>query len=241
MEYKMSAAAWVGRRHQELGVPCQDCFALERSEDARVCCAALADGAGSRTRSELGAACVTRCVSRLLCGEFDALWETEDLAGYLVRRCVQALALEEPPVYELASTLLFFAGHSDGRWIAGHLGDGVQIHVGDDGALSVFSPPENGAYQNETFFLTAPDAAEHLRLRRGRSEGPGSLLLMSDGMSESLYQYATGTPAPACRKVAQWLRDGDEEAVSQALEQNMKQVFSLRTGDDLSLAAVCWE
>ena len=37
------------------------------------------------------------------------------------------------------------------------------------------------------------------------------------------------------------LRDGDEEAVSQALEQNMKQVFSLRTGDDLSLAAVCWE
>ena len=67
----MSAAAWVGRRHQELGVPCQDCFALERSEDARVCCAALADGAGSRTRSELGAACVTRCVSRLLCGEYD--------------------------------------------------------------------------------------------------------------------------------------------------------------------------
>lgn len=117
----------------------------------------------------------------------------------------------------------------------------MQIHVGDDGALSVFSPPENGAYQNETFFLTAPDAAEHLRLRRGRSEGPGALLLMSDGMSESLYQYATGTPAPACRKVAQWLRDGDEEAVSQALEQNMKQVFSLRTGDDLSLAAVCWE
>ena len=98
-----------------------------------------------------------------------------------------------------------------------------------------------GPCETNPFPSAVPAGPERLRLRRGRSEGPGSLLLMSDGMSESLYQYATGTPAPACRKVAQWLRDGDEEAVSQALEQNMKQVFSLRTGDDLSLAAVCWE
>lgn len=237
MEYKMSHAIWTGRRHQAENIPCQDRTAAERR--GPVCCAALADGAGSRSSSDIGAACVTRYAAGLFCQRFEELWEMEDLAGYLAQGCAGALAREEPPIYELASTLLFFAAHEDGRFLSGHLGDGVQILV-EDGLLSVFSPPENGTYQNETFFLTGDDAAQHLRTRRGRLEGPGALLMMSDGLAESLYQYASGTPAPACRKVAQWLQDGGEEAVSQALERNMEQVFSQRTGDDLSLAVVAW-
>ena len=221
MEYKMSHAIWTGRRHQAENIPCQDRTAAERR--GPVCCAALADGAGSRSSSDIGAACVTRYAAGLFCQRFEELWEMEDLAGYLAQGCAGALAREEPPIYELASTLLF----------------GVQILV-EDGLLSVFSPPENGTYQNETFFLTGDDAAQHLRTRRGRLEGPGALLMMSDGLAESLYQYASGTPASACRKVAQWLQDGGEEAVSQALERNMEQVFSQRTGDDLSLAVVAW-
>lgn len=239
MEYKISRAACTGRHHLAAGLPCQDKTALCRREEAF--CAALADGAGSRADSAQGAACVTQCAAELLAGRFEDLWALENaaLAGELLRACLRALNGLEPPIRELACTLLFFAAHADGRFLSGHLGDGVQILVREDRS-SVFSPPENGAYPNETFFITGEDAVQHLRLRRGRLEGPGALLLMSDGMGEALYQRDTGLPAPACRTIARWLREGDEDTISQALEANMRQVFSRHSGDDLSLVAAAW-
>lgn len=239
MEYKISLAAYTGRRHQAEGLPCQDKVCLARTE--HVFCAALADGAGSRENSELGAACVTEYVAGLLTEGFEDLWtmEPEALAERVTEDCVRALAQLEPPIYELASTLLFFAGHKDGRYLAGHLGDGVQILV-DEAGPRVFSPPENGVYQNETFFITAEDAADHLRLKKGTLTGEAALLLMSDGMAESLYQHRTATPASACRTISGWLREGDEAVISEALRQNMEKIFSAHSGDDLSLIVITW-
>lgn len=237
MEYKVSHAVCTGRHHRAAGLPCQDKIALVRGEG--VFCVALADGAGSRTDSDLGADCVTRCTAELLAGEFDRLWALGDeLAEYLIETCVHALAQLEPPVYEMACTLLFFAGHEDGRYLSGHLGDGIQIAV-KDGAAAVFSPPENGDYQNETFFITSLDAKEHLRIRRGKTEDSGALLLMSDGTAEVLFQRSTGIPAPACITIADWLQEGgSEETISQALASNMREVFIRHCGDDFSLAVI---
>lgn len=240
MEYKISYAVHTGRYHQADGIPGQDKVYLCRNEQAA--CAALADGAGSRRNSGAGAECVTRHVSRLLAEEFDALWDMTDaaLTAHLIRECVQVLMEQAPPIYELASTLLFFAGHRDGRFLSGHLGDGVQVLVEQD-RMEIFSPPENGEYQNETYFITAADADRHLRLRRGTLNSPGALLLMSDGMAESLYKKDTGTPAPACRTIAGWLHGGEEDTISEALEDNMERIFSEHSGDDLSLAVVVWK
>ena len=240
MEYKVSQAVCAGTRHQAEGLPCQDRTSTERSGD--VICCALADGAGSRSSSEVGAACVTRFVSGLFCQAFEALWAMEDgaLARRITELCCAALARQAPPIYDLACTLLFCAAHRDGRFLAGHLGDGIMI-LEQGGQLSVFSPPENGAYRNETFFITGEDASEHLRIRRGVWAQPGTLLMMSDGTAESLYHYATQAPAPACRILAQWLREGDEETVSAALGENMEQIFSAHTGDDMSLILLNWQ
>ena len=240
MEYKVSQAVCTGTRHQTEGLPCQDRTGTERGGD--VICCALADGAGSRSSSEVGAACVTQFVSGLFCQAFEALWAMEDcaVARRIVELCCEALARQTPPIYDLACTLLFYAAHRDGRFLAGHLGDGIMI-LEQSGQLSVFSPPENGTYHNETFFITGEDAAEHLRIRRGIRTQPGTLLMMSDGTAESLYHYATQTPAPACRILAQWLREGDEDAVSGALRENMEQIFSSHTGDDMSLILLNWQ
>lgn len=239
MEYKISFAAYTGRHHRAMGLPCQDKVALDRRED--VFCATLADGAGSRENSHLGATCVTEHISRVLSARFEDLWAMDPpaLSNLLISECLEALGELEPPIYELASTLLFFSAHADGRYLSGHLGDGVQILVSEQ-VPRVFSPPENGAYQNETFFITAEDAAEHLRLRKGILTEEGSLLLMSDGMAESLYQHSTGTPANGCRTIAAWLREGEENIISQALEQNMEKIFSAHSGDDLSLIVITW-
>lgn len=238
--YKASCGVYTGQYHQMEGSPCQDKIALHQTRE--VLCAALSDGAGSRPDSGLGAACVTRHVSQLLCSQFDMLWtmEPDSLANLLVQSCQTQLAQEDPLLDALACTLLFFAGHQDGRYLAGHLGDGVQILVQGD-QLSVFSPPENGDALNETFFITEDRAAEHLRLRRGHWVASGALLLMSDGMSASLYQQETGQPAPGCRTLAKWLRQKDETTMDQVLFDNMDRLFSRHSPDDLSLVLLVWE
>ena len=59
-------------------------------------------------------------------------------------------------------------------------------------------------------------------------------------MAESLYQRTTGVPAAACKRMAQWLLEGEEDTVSQALADNMAHIFSQRSGDDLSLVLLAW-
>lgn len=239
-EFEVSSAVCTGRAHRNAGLPCQDQIAIRRGEGT--ICTALADGAGSRPRSETGAACVTACVSGALSERFEEFWPLEDpaLADRLVQLCLSALARQKLPVYDMACTLLFFAAHQDGRFLAGHLGDGVMISATEAG-LRVFSHPENGADTSETFFITGPDAGEHLRLFRGQLPESGTLLLMSDGMAESLYQRSTETPAPVCGRIAQWVHEGDPEIVSQSLERNMETLCAQRSADDLSLIAAAWE
>ena len=64
---------------------------------------------------------------------------------------------------------------------------------------------------------------------------------MSDGTADSLYRYADGTPAAACLTLAAWLRDGEEEIISQALRDNLEGTFANRTSDDMSLILLSWE
>src|SRR4051794_19373 len=52
--YTAAAAAVRGRAHQELGLPCQDAFALGEARGG-VLVAAVADGAGSAALAEVGA------------------------------------------------------------------------------------------------------------------------------------------------------------------------------------------
>lgn len=242
MKYKISQAWCTGRAHLEQGMPCQDKVYLVRGEE--VFCAALADGAGSRKYSEYGAQCVSACVTEQVCARFDCLWEMDakELAVLLVEECLSALSQMKLPLDELGCTLLFFAAHRDGRFLSGHLGDGVQILVeGEEERLSVLSEPENGARRNETYFVTSYNAGSHLRIQRGTLCAPGAVLLMSDGPEACLYRYGDKTPAEACRTMARWLRDGEEQTVSHALKDHMELMFSEYSGDDMSLFVITWD
>ncbi len=237
MKYKVSSAVYAGTRHQRELVPCQDCVHIVR--DCPVLCCALSDGAGSCANSRQGAECVTAVVTEVLCHEFECIWEMEpdEEAQFVIQQCYTALAAQEPPIHEMACTLLFCACHQDGRFLSGHLGDGVMVLEQAD-ILSVFSYPENGEYQNETYFITGEQAEKHLRLRRGIWSKEGTLLLMSDGTADSLFEYATRKPAAACRTLAAWLRDGDEAVIDAVLLKNMEKKFTAHTTDDMSLILI---
>lgn len=241
MVYKISQAACTGEAHRAGGKPGQDMVSCIRG--GQVSCVALADGAGSKLYSGIGAEIATVAVSRLMCDRFDEFWPMEDglLAGLVVDACAAKMAVTTLPLDEMSSTLLFFAAHRDGRYLAGHIGDGVMVRVDwPEGEPVLFSPPENGRYINETFFVTMPCAEEHLRVYRGRLEGEGAVVLMSDGAGESLYQRQQRLPAPACATFARWLRDGEEEVISTALKKNLEQVLSQNCADDLSLSIMTW-
>ena len=121
-------------------------------------CVALADGAGSRSRSEIGAEVVVRTTLRLLSAQFDAIYEMCVDAEESARRHIHNRLLEsvrraasrhDCDVRALASTLLFVA-HKGHRFLAGHIGDGLIAQIDEGGTPHTLSPPDNGEFANET-------------------------------------------------------------------------------------------
>lgn len=81
-----------------------------------------------------------------------------------------------------------------------------------------------------------PSAAEHLRTFRGRVEGAFQALLTSDGCGDSLYDWEAGRPAPAVDTMCGWLTRRDGPAVTEIIIDQLTDLFSFLSEDDLSIA-----
>lgn len=241
--HRVSCGRTVGRSHAATLTPCQDFVSVYRS--STMACIALADGAGSRPKSEHGAEAVVREVLRVLSSEFDDFYlrccsEPNELGKLLHQRLVTALCNEAArqacDVDALASTLLFVA-HKDNRFIAGHIGDGVIAKVDETGTPTTLSFPENGEYANTTVFVTDIKAAAHLRLYCGETK-PNFLgfVIMSDGCAESLYDKKLAQPATAIAKLLTWNKDLSRPKIKSILTGNLEGAFSKKSTDDCSLA-----
>ena len=139
------------------------------------------------------------------------------------------------PPEECYCTLLFYAAHADGRWLCGHIGDGYIFRIRQDTAV-VFSAPENGHAINETYFLSEPGAAQHLRIRSGELHEPYAVLLTSDGGGDTLFDRQQQQPAPAVERLCDWLTENDEKTVTEALAHVIKEKMIPATEDDVSVA-----
>lgn len=240
MQYKISSAMATGTLHSQSGLDIEDRVHICRTDT--VICGVLADGAGSRASSALGAETVTEAMAQLLSEAFEEQWALSpgQRANCWVNHCLTALERQTPPLYDMGCTLLCYAAHKDGRYLSGHIGDGIMV-LYSEGELLTFSDPENGAYPNETYLVTDEDAVVHLRLQQGCRSAGGTLLMMSDGTADSLYIHAEKKPATACRIMAQWLQEGDEDTISQVLQNHLEQLFSRYTHDDMSLIMIDWK
>lgn len=195
-----------GYRHRRQGLPCQDACTFTVS--ASVTVLAVADGAGSRPRSEEG--------SRLA---------VELAAEHFGRRA--AAAADRPPgdgVHELladafhdVSKVFLDTTGADAQdfattltvvvlapgWL-GHLtvGDGfVVLRAGtEDGERQFHLLPQTKApseYSNETVFLTSQDAARWVHTDCVSDAGVDGVLLSTDGLAQAaLSLTGAGGPAP---------------------------------------------
>lgn len=208
-------------------------------------CIALADGAGSRAKSEVGAEVVVRTTLRLLSAQFDEIYAMCVAAEESARRHIHDRLLESLrraasrhgcDVRALASTLLFVA-HKGDRFLAGHIGDGLIAQIDEGGTPQTLSPPDNGEFANTTVFVPDPTAVERFRLFYGGPERSASgYVVMSDGCAESLYDKRTGNPAPAISKLLSWNHELSRKKMDGILGANLQQAFSKKSADDCSLA-----
>ena len=186
-------ASVAGTAHQ--GGVCQD-HADGRvvvGPDGPVLIAAVADGAGSATHSDIGARVAVEAF--LIAAEANAFATITDdtLRGWIdSARAAVARAAEERGVLlrQMACTLLVAVIGSTWAWFA-QIGDGLIVFDGLEPAGLAFAFwPDSGEYVNTTRFLTDADYAS--RLRSDRLSRPVSrLALLTDGLQMLAIDYKT--------------------------------------------------
>jgi tetratricopeptide (TPR) repeat protein len=243
MAVKLSNYSEIGRGHLKNNMPCQDFSYSFKKDDFYI--SVVCDGAGSCKYSQYGAEIVAKCVSNLVCRCFDELYIINE---YVNKKYVSMLIVSEVmdeltnkskelncDIKELSSTLLFVAV-KNGRYLAGHIGDGV-IGIVKNGETDVLSYPDNGEYANITYFITGEYAIDRLRTYSGLCDDDvRGFILMTDGASDSIYHKRDKTLAKICVKLINCLKDISEEECCQFLEKLLKEEIVKRTIDDCSIA-----
>ncbi len=242
--WKMANASVAGFSHIEQSVPCQDAYAVQVTP-AGFLIAVVSDGAGSARRAAEGSRIVSdfliQAIHKTLPTsiKFDessrATWQV-----YLHQRILEVRAeLERTSldglIEEFNSTLIGTVVGANGG-VFFHIGDGAACATSFDFSEAVISPPENGEFANETYFVTDPHWEQHLRV----TFFPDRLthvLLMSDGVTPfAMANGHKGPFQPFFLPVSRFLESHDQEEGERALAATLK-ADSIRqiTGDDKTL------
>lgn len=249
--WRAAAASVIGTQHENAGGRCEDAWHITRrmvgGADQEVVAACVCDGAGSAKNGWLGASLVSKLVATWLVDSFLGAFEIdkEDLGRTMVatlKRPLRRLASKSGmQLREFACTIVSVAVAQDGRWIAFHLGDGGIIGQFQEG-LKAICVPKKGEFANETFFITDHDASTSIDVQTSnlyeRETGPVGFALFTDGVETSLLNRRSLHVAPALKPMLGWLIGNSEQEVSEAIKDNLLNVFRQKSGDDCTLALV---
>ncbi|MEP9360397.1 PP2C family serine/threonine-protein phosphatase [Sphingomonas sp. KR3-1] len=191
--WRAAGCSLVGPSHVARGAGCDDAFGWALADPGLVAC--VCDGAGSARFGADGATALAASVSKGIAAALVTPDARQDDAGWLeaqvcaavaaARGALEALALDRGAALRDFHATLVGAVLSGGRALLFHIGDGAALAMrrGEGGAwaAAAISPPENGEYGNETYFVTLSDWRE--RLRFTWVDGFDALLLMTDGVT----------------------------------------------------------
>ncbi|WP_436775779.1 PP2C family serine/threonine-protein phosphatase [Yinghuangia sp. YIM S09857] len=205
-----------GYRHRREGVPCQDAWAEAATgpEHARVVVLAVADGAGSRPRSDEG--------SQLAVHLATAYFAERVRTAHLFANSTGATAVDGRAAHELLGDtflevrdeFLRRTGENGGRpddfattltvvvlaptWIGyASVGDGfVILRAGSDGGTPLYhllpQPEAVSEYSNETVFLTSRDAPRRFHTECVLDPEANGVLLSTDGLAQAAISWFGG-------------------------------------------------
>jgi hypothetical protein len=244
MHWKAGGISVAGFSHVDEGIPCQDAHAFKIRADGWLV-AAVADGAGSAVKSQIGAQAYVSAVVDRFSAEPDLPTMTDEamVASFIdeVNSTTQILldtgvdegAPTEVSRSDFAATIVMVVGHQDGGRFF-HVGDGAAIALKlTDSAEATISKPQNGEYANETYFVTMDDWEDHLRVSSFANTFD-TVLLMSDGVTPMAMTKGCEAPFPSfVRPVVEYLLKVDSEVGQAALLKTLTQdKIRAITGDD---------
>jgi serine/threonine protein phosphatase PrpC len=247
LTWQVVGAAVQGISHQKLDLPCQDALDY-RIFPGGVLLIALADGAGSAERADLGARCaVDSALEALSSGLEEASNQDaailEDLMqnAFAAARCgLELLADEEQQDLRDFATTLTCAVVLPGRLAIGQIGDGAIVVRDGSGSYLTATRAQRGEYANETYFLSQEEALEHVEVQV--IEGPiQALAAMSDGLTRLALKMPSYEPyVPFFQPLFAYIEGAPPAHLNGNAEQQMaaflaSERVSARTDDDKTL------
>lgn len=237
----------MGKKHEGRGVPCED-YSLATQRDG-VSVVVVADGAGSKqyTHARFGSKSACETVSELLINYFDALYyeNREAAVRSLIIASVHigfANLIEQYKLdsLERLSCTLLFCAVKDRRVLIGHIGDGLIAGVSASGIRPITMPQNDNA--GRTYFVTAPHAADYLRIVKTTTDDFHGIALMTDGVQDSVYDDASGLCKPVIARMVEYCAQSREKAekdITAVLSQYV--VGASNNSDDSSLGILLFD
>jgi cell division protein FtsL len=176
-QWVFSGASSTGTSHKTTKTPCQDAFQISQKDDwlAMV----VSDGAGTAKYADKGSQFVSKFFSEALIAlslEIDQKGPGSWVTDFLVQKITEIRSqfremANSDRLNDYHSTLVACLLGKNGGFLI-QIGDGAIFGGGakkekDKTQLAVdsfISPPENGEYANETFFITENSWIRHLRV-----------------------------------------------------------------------------
>jgi len=243
-QWHVSATSVCGSSHEKLGTPCQDASCWITHEN-NILLAAVADGAGSASHSEIGAQiAVQTAVETLhaepnlenrLCSDPNTFKTvlTHTLKTALKAIKKEAITRDIKP-RELASTLIAIIA-TPHLIATAQIGDGAAVIQTQSGELIALTTPDSGEYINQTTFLISPNAIKTAQINLWQGS-PTHIALFSDGLQMLALQMPYGKPhTPFFSPLFQFISKAGSTAQTQLTSFLQSPRVRERTDDDLTL------
>lgn len=239
------AASVKGLSHEKIDKPCQDASGTVVLGDTFF--AAIADGAGSAMKSEIGSTLAVSVALAELQGRVkDGI--TPDTAEPILKGAAEsalaaiverAAELELSPK-DLATTLTLVAIRNP-HVATFQVGDGLAVAKRQDGQYVALSTPQKGEYANETTFLTSSGAIDGAGFTF--HDGP---FIFAAGLTDGLYNVCTnedGTPfEPFFDHLEEFCKLAEPATGGQAIADYLQsERIRARADDDLTLVVASAE
>jgi serine/threonine protein phosphatase PrpC len=224
---KMSCLSLAGRKHSDKGQENEDAVLTLFQNGVHIVC--ISDGAGGSryTDAAMGSNSVVRTVTELLTKHFDAFYHDvrENVIRSILVTAIQselAILANEHGIdgIERMSATMLFCAVKDSRMLCGHIGDGLIAKITSSGIVPI-TIPQNGENSGSTFFVTFPDAQDYLRLVKTTTDDAHAIVLMTDGLSDMVYDASTYLIRPVVAHLAE-LADLPEEEKNAQLKETVQ-------------------
>ncbi len=193
-EWKIVGSSVVGTSHVRLELPCQDAHGFVLLPDG-ILLLAVADGAGSASRSAEGSSLAVRSSLDFLAAQLATSapaedWEWNDLLRHTLDHARQALEAQADPglLHELATTLLL-AVVTENTFATLQVGDGALVSRQLGGALRVLTPVTDSEYINVTSFITGPAYQQDALCTVLPAAAVDALAVFTDGLQYVAISY----------------------------------------------------